>query len=393
MARPLSPPPPQVLGWRWEGLGSLTLPSGVRYEGQFRDGKFHGTGTLHFPTGSQYEGQWERGVCTSGLFTFADGLSFSDRDWKYCQYPDRRYWSEIQHGIRPAGRSQVTDRDDHPAADVPAGLFDAGDGIYDPKCRTVYDYGDLRKIKRVVADDDHQWIKSRCRRGGDTFMGRREELHQDLAPLTFHSGQSKRAPALPAVLRLEQLIGEPERPPPSAELAPPPFDVRERSADLVREVVRSAQRVTTAVRSIVSSAAGRVSAAEQDARQLVREAEQRADSTTSTISSLMEEARRRLSGSLSSSAGSSSGTATGTGSDWSSTGSSDELTAAPPAGGRRRRVAHAAVVDSSSGESLTGSRSDSGRAGRADSQPDRHSTSGDSSRLTQSSSGGGHNSA
>ncbi|XP_043211804.1 uncharacterized protein LOC122376153 [Amphibalanus amphitrite] len=369
----------QVLGWRWEGLGSLTLPSGVRYEGQFRDGRFHGTGTLHFPSGSQYEGQWDRGVCTTGLYTFADGLSFSDQNWKYCQYPDRRYWSEIQFGIRPAGRSQLTDRDDdHPAVDVPAGMFDAGDGVYDPKCRTVYDYGDRRKIKRVVTDDDHQWIMSRCRRGGDTFMGRREELHQDLAPLVFHGGHSKESPELPEELRLEDLIGEPERPQPPSELAPPPFDVRERSADVVREVLRSAQRVATSVRSIVSSAAGRVTTAEEEARQLVRDAEKRADSTSSTISSLMDEARRRL-GSQSSSAGSGSSTGTGTGSDWSTTASSDELTA-PPDGPRRRRVAHAALTDSSSGESMTADRS-AGR--RTASGPDRR-TSGGPDRRTSS---------
>ena len=355
----------QVLGWRWEGLGALTLPSGVRYEGQFRDGKFHGTGTLHFPSGSKYEGQWERGVCTNGLYTFADGLSFSDKDWTYCQYPDRRYWSEIQQGLRPAGRSQLTDREDHPAADVPAGMYDTGDGLYDPKCRTVYDYGDARKIKRVVTDDDHQWIMSRCRRGGDTFMGRREELHQDLAPLTFHGGHSKPSPPLPEELQLDVLLRESLQPPPppeSSRLPPLEDDARDRSAGLVREVIRSAQRVATTVRAIVSSATGRVSVAEEEALRLVKQAEQRADSASSTISSVMEEAQRRL-GSLSGSASSRSGSA-GT-SEWSSASSSDELRAAVPTGGRRRRVAHAAVTDSSSGESMMDSRASSGRAVRS----------------------------
>ncbi|KAF0307169.1 MORN repeat-containing protein 5 [Amphibalanus amphitrite] len=106
--------------------------------------------TENTPTGDRYQGQpstrdkWDQhGVCTTGLYTFADGLSFSDQNWKYCQYPDRRYWSEIQFGIgrRDAPSSPTATTTTRPSTCQRACLTPV-DGVYDPKCRTVYDYGD-----------------------------------------------------------------------------------------------------------------------------------------------------------------------------------------------------------------------------------------------------------
>lgn len=37
-----------------EGKGVYTFASGVKYDGQLKNGMFHGQGTLHFPNGYQY---------------------------------------------------------------------------------------------------------------------------------------------------------------------------------------------------------------------------------------------------------------------------------------------------------------------------------------------------
>jgi len=39
-----------------------------------------------------------------GTFTFADGLEFKDKDWGYCDGYDRRFFTEIIDGLKPAGK-------------------------------------------------------------------------------------------------------------------------------------------------------------------------------------------------------------------------------------------------------------------------------------------------
>ena len=69
---------------------------------------FHGHGTLHFTTGGKFECEWvcghpagEEGI--GGQYTFKDGLEHQEQDWKYCNMADRRFYSEICKGIKPAG--------------------------------------------------------------------------------------------------------------------------------------------------------------------------------------------------------------------------------------------------------------------------------------------------
>lgn len=45
-----------------------------------------------------------------GDYTFADGLEYEDEDWEYCDGYDRRFYTEICEGLKPAGRSQLTNR-------------------------------------------------------------------------------------------------------------------------------------------------------------------------------------------------------------------------------------------------------------------------------------------
>ena len=38
-----------------------------------------------------------------GVYTFSDGLMFEEEDWEYCDGYDRRYYTEIKDGLKPAG--------------------------------------------------------------------------------------------------------------------------------------------------------------------------------------------------------------------------------------------------------------------------------------------------
>uniref|UniRef100_A0ACB8EYU3 MORN repeat-containing protein 5 n=1 Tax=Sphaerodactylus townsendi TaxID=933632 RepID=A0ACB8EYU3_9SAUR len=123
---------------RLEGLGTYTLPTETKYIGEMKDGMFHGLGTLHFPSGSKYEGTWDSGIAIEGKFTFADGLEYKDEKWHYCDGYDRRFYTEICRGLKPAGISQLTNL--HPPRSIPDGCYDCGDGFYNPETRVVVDY-------------------------------------------------------------------------------------------------------------------------------------------------------------------------------------------------------------------------------------------------------------
>lgn len=39
-----------------------------------------------------------------GQYTFADGLEFDEQNWEYCDGYDRRFYTEIRNGLKPAGK-------------------------------------------------------------------------------------------------------------------------------------------------------------------------------------------------------------------------------------------------------------------------------------------------
>jgi len=49
-----------------------------------------------------------------------------------------RFYTEQCNGLRPAGRSQLTNG--HPPREIPEGHYDTGDGFYDPVKRVVTAY-------------------------------------------------------------------------------------------------------------------------------------------------------------------------------------------------------------------------------------------------------------
>ncbi len=78
-------------------------PAGTVYKGGFKGGEFHGEGSLTVPGFGTYSAIWDNGKEIKGGYTFSDGLKYSDENWKYCSASDRRFYNEIQEGIRPAG--------------------------------------------------------------------------------------------------------------------------------------------------------------------------------------------------------------------------------------------------------------------------------------------------
>uniref|UniRef100_A0A8B9CWY7 MORN repeat-containing protein 5 n=1 Tax=Anser brachyrhynchus TaxID=132585 RepID=A0A8B9CWY7_9AVES len=139
---------------RMEGRGSYTLPTGTEYRGELKDGLFHGEGVLLFPGGGRYQAVWHRGVpaeVPGAGRDPRDGLEYEDEKWHYCDGYDRRFYTEICSGLKPAGISQLTNLD--PPRKIPAGCYDCGDGFYNPETRIVIDY----KLRFLRNAGSHAW--------------------------------------------------------------------------------------------------------------------------------------------------------------------------------------------------------------------------------------------
>ncbi|XP_026716385.1 MORN repeat-containing protein 5 isoform X2 [Athene cunicularia] len=152
-----------------EGQGSYALPTGTEYRGALRDGMFDGEGELLFPNGGRYRAVWHRGVPTQGKYTFADGLKYKDKKWHYCDGYDRRFYTEICSGLKPADISQFTNLD--PPRKIPEGCYDCGDGFYNPETRVIVDY--KLRFLRNADDEEHEWIIRTCRKALDETIERK----------------------------------------------------------------------------------------------------------------------------------------------------------------------------------------------------------------------------
>ena len=131
---------------RMEGYGTYRFPSGTVYTGDFLDGEFHGEGTLQFAGSGKYHARWEHGKAIKGRYVFADGLAYTephDGAWAYCREDgDRRFYSELVEGLRPAGDSQLANA--HPPPLLPPGSYDVGDGF-------LFDDGKVSSVARSAA--------------------------------------------------------------------------------------------------------------------------------------------------------------------------------------------------------------------------------------------------
>ncbi|KAL1524492.1 hypothetical protein AB1Y20_019386 [Prymnesium parvum] len=157
---------------RMEGQGTYTFTSGTVYTGQFLDGEFHGEGTLQFPGSGKYHATWVHGKAISGNYVFADGLPYTDPadgEWDYCRPDgDRRFYSELVNGLRPAGDSQLCNA--HPPPALPRKTWDVGDGYMNEagEVRAYVqssDADDDAPVLRVCDPDEQAWAKANCMHG------------------------------------------------------------------------------------------------------------------------------------------------------------------------------------------------------------------------------------
>lgn len=160
------------------GMGVYKMPHGVMYEGTMNAGVFEGIGTLRYPNGGLLEGFWREGKLKYCQYDYKDGLKRDTLiDWLYCRYPDRRFYSELQHSLKPASHEQITNSS--LARDIPAKQFDVGDGFYNPvtKCVTDPVSGEVLRIPSTV---EEQWILANSRAAELDTVGYRPDLYQNL---------------------------------------------------------------------------------------------------------------------------------------------------------------------------------------------------------------------
>ncbi|TGZ58188.1 hypothetical protein CRM22_009695 [Opisthorchis felineus] len=151
---------------RMEGQGTYTLSTGTRYVGGMKDGMFHGEGTLYYTGGSKFVANWINGHPENGRIIFSDGLEYIEGS-HYCDEYDRRFYTEICNGLKPAGRSQLVNNE--PPRQIPEGCYDTGDGFYDPIKRIVVSHEG--KFLRNTDTDEHSWIIAKCRKAWDEHVG------------------------------------------------------------------------------------------------------------------------------------------------------------------------------------------------------------------------------
>merc|ERR1712112_189034 len=94
-------------------------------------------------------------------YIFSDGLTYEDTAWQYVSLSDRRFYTEVVNGLRPAGQTLLTN-DKTPQ--IPFGTYDTGHGYYDPTTKQVLSY-DGRETLAAPGEMEQQWILDHCRKG------------------------------------------------------------------------------------------------------------------------------------------------------------------------------------------------------------------------------------
>ncbi|XP_017782640.1 PREDICTED: MORN repeat-containing protein 5 [Nicrophorus vespilloides] len=124
--------------------------------------------------GQQIIGEWLEGKLLSWKYKFRDGLEF-EQPWKYCKYPDRRFYTTLLEGLRPAGRELITN--DVVPRPIPKGCYDVGEGFYSPQHKCIISAYDENKIIRIPNEEEENWIIKNCRKAWDEPTGFRPDLY------------------------------------------------------------------------------------------------------------------------------------------------------------------------------------------------------------------------
>lgn len=148
-------------------IGTYRFANGTIYHGKMTEGMMDGEGTLSFPRGGKFVASWKMGKLVTGSYFYDDDLEYKTEAWTYCSDSDRRFWTEVQNGIKLSDRPQITDRE--PKRWIPQGTYDLGDSYYDPKDGNSYFYNG--EFFRSSPGLEAEWAATKCRIGADESGG------------------------------------------------------------------------------------------------------------------------------------------------------------------------------------------------------------------------------
>jgi hypothetical protein len=104
--------------------------------------------------------KWDRGKLIEGKYYFYDDLEFKTKEWGYSTNKDRQFYTEVLQGLRPDGKTLITNDIDGPTK-IPAGTYDVGDGYFDPIKRMICKYDGT--FMRELGPGEEEWIHNKCR--------------------------------------------------------------------------------------------------------------------------------------------------------------------------------------------------------------------------------------
>ena len=108
-----------------------------------------------------------------GKYFFFDDLELKEENWEYCTIKDRRFFTEVTKGLRPEGKTLITN-DIAGMKEIPEGTYDIGDGYYDPLKRMICEYDG--QFKRELNFGEESWIIEKCRYRARKFD---DDVHLD----------------------------------------------------------------------------------------------------------------------------------------------------------------------------------------------------------------------
>lgn len=160
--------------------GNYLYPDSTRYKGEFRNGVFHGIGRIYMPPpcNFSFSGEFENGkLIKLNDMMFGDNLRFDQFDgktlnlktWEYCE-EDRRYTSEIKHGLKPVGTKKDNLSCCKTMRIIHKGQYDNEEGIFNAETGIITRIPvPFHPTRFMQCPDEREWIKRYCRYGGNPF--------------------------------------------------------------------------------------------------------------------------------------------------------------------------------------------------------------------------------